>query len=175
MLCGRSVQVLSACICIVSTPVRACDVNLASESIRSISDQLLERKVARIDVLRVADNLSTFKRISPEDFEGYEPKQYALHLTEQDAAELAAAVKKLKLTELTDRPDLRWKVVFRDGSGNRLHSIFLDRLYWYGRGRKSREGRPGALAEGAIRHATEGKGADCAFATNPPYGLRGKL
>jgi hypothetical protein len=51
MLFGRGVQVLSACICILSSPVRADNVSLAVETIRQ---QLLAGKVERIDVLRIS-------------------------------------------------------------------------------------------------------------------------
>jgi hypothetical protein len=136
MLFGRGVQVLSACICILSSPVRADDVSLAVETIETIRQQLLARKVERIDVLRISDEVFTVIPISPGDFERYPHQQYALRLADRDSAELAAALEKLKLTQLPEPPDLRWEVVFLDGSGGRLHSIFLDKAYWYGKGRK---------------------------------------
>jgi hypothetical protein len=133
MLFGRRVVVLSVCICIFSSPVRGSDVSLVVES---INRQLLAGQVERIDVLRVSDDFFTLIRISPGDFERYPHKRHTLHLAEQDAAKLAVVLERLKLTQLMDPPDLRWEVVFLDASGNRLHSIFLDKAYWYGKGRK---------------------------------------
>jgi hypothetical protein len=120
----------------LSSPVRADDVSLAVQSIESINHELLAGSIKRIDVLKVSDDVFTLIPISPGDFERYPHKQYALHLAEPDSAELATALGKLELTPLVDSPDLRWEVVFLDGSGSRLHSIFLDKGYWYGKGRK---------------------------------------
>jgi hypothetical protein len=132
----RHVLTLAACLYIVSSPARACDVHLATESIESISRQLSARQVERIEVLRIPDLVFTRIPISPNDFEHYPHKKYTLRLDEGDTVELAAPLRKLELTQLVDPPDLRWEVIFLDGAGRRIHSIFLAKMYWYGKGRK---------------------------------------
>jgi hypothetical protein len=136
MLRWRAVQILSAYVLIASSQACACDASFSAESIKSIERKLLAAKVERIDILRISDEIRTLVRISPEDFDRYPHTRHTLHLVEQDAASLAAAVKSLKPTQLLEPPDLRWKVTFLDVSGSKLHSILLDKAYWYGRGRK---------------------------------------
>lgn len=132
---GRDIRVLAACLCIVSSPAAACDVRAATAAISSIAAQLSARQVQRIELLKISDRLLASIPVSPEHFSSYPHERSSLVLTERDAAELAAAVRKLAPAQLDYRPDLRWQLALLDGSGNKLHAIFLSKRYVQGRGR----------------------------------------
>ena len=135
MRCGRDIQVLAACLCITSSPARACDVGSTTTAINGIAQQLLARQAQRIDLLKISDRLLASIPVSPEHFATYPLERSTLLLTERDAAELAAAIKKLEPSQLAYQPDLRWQLVFLDGAGTKLHAIFLSKRYVQGRGR----------------------------------------
>jgi hypothetical protein len=132
---GRDIRMLAACLCIISSPAAACDVGATTAAINSIAEQLLARQVQRIELLKISDRLLASIPVSPEHFSTYPHERHTLQLTERDSAELAAVVKKLELTQLDYQPDLRWQLVLLDGSGSRLHAIFLSKRYLQGRGR----------------------------------------
>jgi hypothetical protein len=131
----RDIQLLAACLCILAGPAAACDAGAATAAIDAVGRQLSAHQIQRVELLKISDRLLSSIPISPEHFATYPNERSALALTERDAAELAAAVRKLQPAELAYQPDLRWQLVFLDGSGNKLHTIFLSKRYVQGRGR----------------------------------------
>jgi hypothetical protein len=109
----------------------------ADAALRSLTKELLDGRIAHVDIFHIPYEVLTRTRITPELLEAQAKMKFNVELSSSVGQSLVPVIEDLKLHHIERAPDLRWGMIFWDHLGKRAHSIYLDSRYFIiGTGRR---------------------------------------
>ena len=130
------VLILLACICIAQGQMMAAEPIAPRAALNALTSELVAGRIQRVDIFFMPYETATYTRVTPQILEVEADKRFAIEISTAAPEGLARAIERIRLHETREPADLRWGMVFWDGSGNRVHSLYLNSRYIFGTGRR---------------------------------------
>ena len=102
------------------------------QTLVAIQQDLEQKVITRVDVLRLSYSCMTFIAVTPETLENNADQRIRIDSTSKHYAELCEALKRTDFWYSDSDPgEVRLGLLFRQSDGTTRHSIFVDRPYLF--------------------------------------------
>jgi hypothetical protein len=98
----------------------------AQNSMKALSSLLKTGTIRRVEILRLPDEVLTRTNVTPEALRSI--ASYRVTFNEGFESTFGSLLSETSLKTSTQRSDLRWGVLFYDGSGQEVGSIYVDKF-----------------------------------------------